>query len=154
LPFIGPIFFPADGTGGGIFHSGCQIRVPAKLLCQASSKSLVDPPPPGTADGIQQPNSLLCYKVKCPAQMREVPLAVQDQFGARTVTRRVPKILWAPASGPTTTTTTTSTSSTTTTTTPLVFCGDSAPTCNGFCFGGCTPILVDGTVQCVCDLGS
>ena len=148
--------FPADDRGGGVFHPGCVIRMPAKVLCQATSKSLVDPTPPGAADGIQQPNSFLCYKVKCPGQLSEVPLPVHDQFGARTVTRRVPKILCAPAAGPTTTTTTTSTSSTTTTSMPpFVWCDESAPTCNGGClFGVCTPVVLEPTVVCACDLGS
>ena len=147
--------FPADDTGGGVFHPGCQIRLPAKLLCQATSKSLVDPVPPGAADGIQQPHSFLCYKVKCPGELRDVALTVHDQFGARTVMRRVPKVLCAPAAGPTTTSTTTTTTTSTTSTSmpPAATCAEASPlTCNGPCPPGsvCTATYDGQGWLCVC----
>ena len=148
--------FPGNEQGGGVIHPGCLIRMPAKLLCQATSKSLVDPAPPGAADGLQQPNSFLCYKAKCPGQPGDVPLPVQDQFGARTVTRRVPKLLCAPAAGPTATTTTTTTSTTTSTSAPAVPCGGAAaPACDGMCSPGelCVPTYGEDGWVCFCQAG-
>lgn len=126
---------------------GCVIKVPAKLACVPSTKTNVTPTPPG-GGAVGVPNTYLCYTVKCPKGAAS-SLAVQDQFGSRTVDAKPTKILCAPAAIPTTTTSTTST-----TTTTLV-CGTCPPppdachldgTCNPLT-GTCSyPVAPDGTV--------
>jgi hypothetical protein len=74
--------------------TGCQIKVPAKLLCIGVAKSNVDPAPPGSGDGPAVTKSL-CYKAKCPAGS-PVTVSVGDQFGAREVTATKTKLVCAP----------------------------------------------------------
>jgi hypothetical protein len=57
------------------------------------------------------PNSFFCYKTKCPKTTLPA-LSGSDQFGSRTVTPSVAKLVCAPLAGPTTTTTSTTTTAT------------------------------------------
>lgn len=82
---------------------GCKITVPAKLLCIDVAKTNVAPAPPGADPGAAAQKSL-CYKLKCPKIVPSV--AVQDQFGSRTVQLKGSTLLCAPFPSPTTTTTT------------------------------------------------
>jgi hypothetical protein len=43
---------------------GCVIKMPAKYLCAQTSKTNVQPTPPGSTDG-PAAGQFLCYKVKC-----------------------------------------------------------------------------------------
>jgi hypothetical protein len=78
---------------------GCEIKVPAKMACLDTHKSNVQPPPPLEGE-LPSPGTLvadyLCYKVKCPKQ-QPVELFRVDQFGARTIELKTPKLLCAPA---------------------------------------------------------
>ena len=121
------------GTAPFPANTGCQVKVPAKLLCVSTAKQNVTPPPPGAPTGIGLSTELLaCYKVKCPKAKLNV--AVTDKFGSRTMTTKVPSILCAPAN-------------------VRPPCGSAtAPACDGTCDvpeAHCAPI--GGT--CVCGLG-
>jgi hypothetical protein len=95
-------------------EAGCQVKVPGKLLCAASTKTSVAPAPPG--GGANDPaGSFVCYKLKCPKAALPV-LSVSDQFGTRNVTPTTAKMLCAPIAAPTTTTTSTTTVTTTSST--------------------------------------
>jgi hypothetical protein len=74
-------------------ETGCQIRLPAKIVCDAVSASF-DPTPPLR---IGQPLAELfvCYKLKCPKQ--KIAISASDEFGTRTVTVGAPRYLCAPA---------------------------------------------------------
>ena len=74
-------------------ETDCQIRVPAKIVCDAVAASF-DPTPPLR---IGQPLAELfvCYKLKCPKQ--KIELSATDEFGTRTVTVGAPRLLCAPA---------------------------------------------------------
>ena len=73
---------------------GCEITVPAKLLCVDTTKTNVQPASPIDGEGAEQ-SRVLCYKVKCPKQ--ELP-TVQwtDQFGTRPLTVKGSKYVCAP----------------------------------------------------------
>jgi hypothetical protein len=89
---------------------GCHIKVPGTMLCVPTTKANVQPTPPGAPAG-SAAGAFVCYKVKCvPGTL--APISVSDQFGTRTVTPKVAKLLCAPE-GVTTTSTTTSTTTTT-----------------------------------------
>jgi len=77
-------------------ENGCQIRVPARMVCVPANKTNVSPAPPGGgASGV--PNKFACYKIRCPHAV--LPnAAVHDQFGNRSMTPRQGKLLCAPAS--------------------------------------------------------
>ncbi len=79
---------------------GCEIRVPAKMACLTTAKSNVQPPPPLGGE-LPSPGNLdldyVCYKLKCPKQKVKIELFKVDQFGARTVELKTPKLLCAPA---------------------------------------------------------
>ena len=107
--------YTAD-LGGLQAEPGCVIRVPGKLLCVETTKTNVTPTPPGV-DDTGAAGRFLCYKVKCP---KATPPAVPwtDQFGTRSLTPGVAKVLCAPEIVSTTTTT----PSTTTTTEPTRCC--------------------------------
>jgi cysteine-rich repeat protein len=89
---------------GLLAEPGCQIKVPGKLLCVGTPKTNVQPSPPGAGAGTQA-GRFLCYKLKCP-QAAWPPVDWADQFGARTLTIKVPKMLCAPEAAISTTTTT------------------------------------------------
>lgn len=130
--------YSAD-LGGLIAEPGCTIKVPALMACVPSTKTNVNPTPPG-GGGSGTPNAFGCYKIKCPkATLPTIPL--DDQFGSRVVTPSTPKLLCAPAAATTTTSTTRPLNLCTTTTIPL--CGPGPPphTCPpnfGACPGGQT----------------
>jgi hypothetical protein len=88
--------------------TGCQITLPAKMLCVETTKSNVLPAPPGGGPSGTPAGTFACYKVKCPkAEIADEN--VTDQFGSHTFTKIKSKLVCAPATpaGPTTTTTTT-----------------------------------------------
>lgn len=93
--------------------AGCELKLPAKLLCTRVAAPGITPPP-GAAPG---PDAVpqLCYKVKCPKL--EVELPVADGFGTRTVKMKAPTLVCAPVAPPATTTTSSTLAPTTTTTT-------------------------------------
>jgi hypothetical protein len=96
-------FYTAD-LGGLVAEPGCTIKVPALMACVPATKTNVAPAPPGTG-GSGAPGAFGCYKVKCPKA--DLPaIALNDQFGSRTVTPKAPRMLCAPVA-PTTTTSTT-----------------------------------------------
>ena len=77
-----------------VAQTGCQVKVPAKLFCTDVEKSGVVPAPPLPING-QTTRNYLCYKLKCPKV--QMPLAVEDQFGTRTITVKNTGYLCAPA---------------------------------------------------------
>jgi hypothetical protein len=63
---------------------GCVSKVPAKHVCVATTKTDVQPTPPGAESGAHA-GRFLCYKLKCAkTALPTFPLA--DQFGTRAVT--------------------------------------------------------------------
>ena len=127
--------YTAD-LGGLQAEPGCVIRVPGKLLCVETTKTNVTPTPPGV-DDTGAAGRFLCYKVKCP---KATPPAVPwtDQFGTRSLTPGVAKVLCAPEIVPATTTT----SSTTTTTEPTRCCQNTTVTTS------CADIPASQTGRC------
>jgi len=95
--------YTADVAGLGV-QPGCVVKTPAKLLCVPATKTNVVPAPPGAPSGPAAGPSL-CYKVKCPPAT-PAAVVVTDQFGSRSVTPLLPKLLCAPATIGTTTSTT------------------------------------------------
>jgi len=77
---------------------GCRILVPAKMACVPTTKSNVQPTPPGTG-GTGTPNSFYCYKVKCPHVVLPT-ITGEDQFGSRIVTPGSARLLCAPLAAP------------------------------------------------------
>jgi hypothetical protein len=78
---------------------GCEIKVPAKLLCVDTDKSNVAPTPPGAAAGAAT-QKYLCYKAKCP---KEQPTAtLSDQFGSHALEVKSTSLLCAPIPNPAT----------------------------------------------------
>jgi hypothetical protein len=116
--------YTAD-LGGLTPGVGCVIRVPAKLACVPITKTNVAPTPPDEG-GTGTSNPFFCYKVKC-SGATPVPIPGEDQFGSRTVTASVTKLLCAPLAV-TVTTTTTTTVIGPTTTLPFVDNGDGTVT--------------------------
>jgi hypothetical protein len=77
-------------------QTGCELKVPAKVLCIDVEKSNVMPAPPQAVNG-QNTRDFLCYSLKCPPQA-EVSLQVEDQFGSRDIrAKKKPFQLCAPA---------------------------------------------------------
>ena len=79
---------------------GCRIKGKAGQLCVATTKTNVDPPPPG---GGPNPASAaqryLCYRARCPKPPVPLPgIPAVDQFGNRTVVPKRAFTLCAPAS--------------------------------------------------------
>ena len=110
---------------GLVPEPGCQIKVPAKLVCVPTPKTNIQPTPPNPTIVGSVATMMVCYKVKC-AKAVLPPVPVADQFGTRTLTANAAKLLCAPVPVPPTTTTssttvigTTSTIATTTSTTTL-----------------------------------
>ncbi len=95
----GKASYVADLNGLAV-EPGCEITVPAKLICVGTTKTNVQPAPPIDGDGAEQ-SRVVCYKVKCPKQ--ELPaVAWTDQFGARTLTTKKSKYVCAPDLAPST----------------------------------------------------
>lgn len=139
--------YTAD-LGGLTPEPGCVVKVPAKLFCVESTKTNVQPTPPGAPDG-PAAGHFVCYQVKCPKGAVS-GVAVTDQFGSRILTPSAAQILCAPAQVPgSTTSTTTSTSSTTiagptttsssttSTTVPSGLCCPFIEGCGSYVLGGC-----------------
>src|SRR6266404_2148226 len=75
--------YTAD-LGGLVAEPGCLIKLPAKLACVPSTKTITSSPQPPGGGGTGTPNSFFCYKVKCPKA--SLPsLSGADQFGSRAV---------------------------------------------------------------------
>lgn len=135
--------YTAD-LGGIVAEPGCTIKVPAVMTCVPATKTNVSPTPPG-GGATGTPNAFGCYKIKCPRQTLPA-LQLSDQFGTRSVTPTVPKLLCAPAAPPTTTTTTV----------PPLCAGSTYPACGGACPSGeqCVPqdrsALPGGDTFCTC----
>ena len=81
--------------GGLVAEPGCLIRVPAQMACVPAVQTNATPTPPGTG-AVGTPNEVFCYKVKCPRATLPT-LAGADEFGSRTVTPTVTKLVCAPA---------------------------------------------------------
>jgi hypothetical protein len=106
--------YTAD-LGGLAPEPGCQIKVPAKLVCVETTKTNVSPAPPGAPAG-PDAGTFACYKLKC-AKGAKVPITIVDQFGSRPGEAGAPKFVCAPAQvGSASATTTTQPVATTTTT--------------------------------------
>ena len=144
--------YSADVTGLVPGDTGCTIKVPGQLLCLAAEKTNVSPPSPveGTAPVAGE---FLCYKVKCPR--RDVPSRQwTDQFGTRTVTPIVSRLVCAPAL-PVMTTTTTITTTTSTTTLPSSPCVAEGSPCAGACGTGvCGMHCGVGNLVCFSNAGA
>lgn len=119
-------------------ETGCRVKVPAKIVCVPTPKTVTSSPPPpgGGATGV--PNTFLCYSVKCPKNIPPT-FDVQDQFGSRTVVPRQSKLLCAPAVRPEPTTTTTT------------LCPGSQTLCAGICIDTQTDARNCGTCGNDCD---
>jgi hypothetical protein len=155
--------YTAD-LGGLVAEPGCRIKVPAVMACVPATKTNVTPNPPESGGTGTVPSAFGCYKVKCPKTALPT-LALNDQFGSRSVTPIAAKLLCAPSS-PTTTTTTTTTmppgcivtgvgapcDPSSSVCCPVqngsVFCGGNPTTCRlGVCdpgFGNCNNEAADG----------
>ena len=97
---VAKVAYTADLGGSPPFalESGCVVKMPGKLLCVQTTKTNVNPPPPGAAAG-RTAHRFVCYKLKCPkATLPGVPWT--DQFGTRTLQPVVPKMLCAPEPAP------------------------------------------------------
>lgn len=75
--------------------TGCEVKVPASMLCIDVEKTNVTPIPPGAAAGLPAQKSL-CYKVKCPKLDPAVTVAETDQFGAHNVIAKQTSLLCVP----------------------------------------------------------
>jgi hypothetical protein len=147
------VAYTAD-LNGFVPEAGCLVKMPAKLFCVDTTKTNVNPTPPGAPAG-NPAGRFACYKLKCP---RVTPPSLEwtDQFGARTLQPVAAKMLCAPE-GASTTTSSTTTSSTTTTTNPP--CNDMGGGCSGcgtcgdgrchFTGGGNGCGTIDNNPQCV-----
>jgi len=147
--------YTAD-LGGLAPEPGCIIKTPAKMLCVASTKANVTPPPPGAAGG-PAAGRFVCYAVKCPkGALPAVPIV--DQFGTRDLQPSKPKLLCAPVAPPSTTTTTTTTTVTATSSTTTLMkaqgepCTGAAECVTGFCVDGyCCGTACSGSCM-ACDM--
>lgn len=83
---------------------GCEIKVPARLLCIDVDKTNVTPAPPGSGAGLPAQKSL-CYKVKCPKPAAPIETTIVDQFGTHGVRATQTSYVCAPVPAPVTTTT-------------------------------------------------
>ena len=86
--------YTAD-LGGLTAAPGCMIKVPAVMACVPTTKTNVQPAPPG-GGGTGTPNTFGCYKVKCPKAALP-PIQLNDQFGSRMVVPSASKVLCAPS---------------------------------------------------------
>jgi hypothetical protein len=77
--------------------AGCEIKVPAKLLCVDATKSAVMPAPPGSDDGIPA-QQYLCYKTKCPKT--DMASSGIDQFGTHALSIKSTSLACAPLALP------------------------------------------------------
>jgi len=77
--------------------TGCAVKLPGKLLCVDSTKTNVNPQPPGGGPTGQNAGRYVCYRIKC-ATSPIAPVSVLDQFGSRIVQRGKARMLCAPSS--------------------------------------------------------
>lgn len=91
-----PIFVAAE--------RGCEIQMPARMLCVDARKTSVEPAPPGAPDGLQA-QKYLCYRAKCGRTRPSTVL--EDQFGTHLFSINSTSMICAPVtdSGGATTTT-------------------------------------------------
>jgi hypothetical protein len=122
--------YTAD-LGGLVTEPGCEIKMPAKYLCVQTTKTNVQPTPPGAAAG-PSAGQFLCYKVKCPKATLPRVLA-NDQFGLHDVTPKNSKLVCAPAI--TTAVTITTTSSSAPSSSSIVTTSSCPPATAAYCGG-------------------
>ena len=123
-------------VSGLVAEPGCTIKVPGTLFCTQTTKTNVDPPPPGGPGTSGPAGRFLCYKLKCPKATLPA-VAWHDQFGSRILTTKRSSLVCAPEIVTTTTTTATTTTSASTTlvcTTAFAPCGSCG---NGLCQYNC-----------------
>ncbi len=75
-------------------ETGCRIRVPAKLVCNAVTPTF-DPALAVLHPGGPLGELLVCYQLTCPKQT--ITLTATDEFGSRSVTVSAPKLVCTPA---------------------------------------------------------
>jgi len=126
---------------------GCLIRVPAKMACVPTSKTITSNPLPPGGGGGGSAGTFLCYSVKCPKGAPPA-LSMQDQFGSRTVEPKSAKVLCAPAVEPVATTTTTSVPTASTTST--IPCGPGLTACGADCVDTQTDVSNCGGCDVAC----
>jgi hypothetical protein len=65
----------------GIGEHGCIIKVPAKVVCSATTLTNMQPTPPGGGPtGTVSPLVLFCYQEKCPATPITTGAGLHDMF--------------------------------------------------------------------------
>jgi hypothetical protein len=112
------------GIAGIAPGQGCVIKVPAKLLCVATSEPQVAPAPPGGKTSGGNASAFLCYKTRC--RQNTLPqITVADEFGRRLVKPKRSRLLCTPLAG---TGADTASSTTTTTTVPTCTCPQTTST--------------------------
>lgn len=91
-----PVFVAAE--------RGCEIQMPARMLCVDARKTNVEPVPPGAPDGVPA-QKYLCYRAKCGRTRPSTVL--EDQFGVHLFSINSTTMICAPVSraGASTTTT-------------------------------------------------
>lgn len=110
------------GIGGIAPGQGCVVKVPAKLLCVATTEPQVAPAPPGPKTSGGNASAFLCYKTRC--RQNTLPqVTVADEFGRRLVRPKRSRLLCTPLAG-----TGADTAASTTTTTTLAGGGSSTTT--------------------------
>jgi hypothetical protein len=119
--------YSADVSGLVPAETGCTIKVPGLLLCIDVTKANVRPTPPVGGSALAA-GQFLCYKVKCPRAALPA-IDWNDQFGARSVTPLMSRLICAPALPVATT-------STTTTSIPSSPCVTETAPCTGACSTG------------------
>ena len=93
-----PVRRTADLTGLAP-EPGCRIKGKAFQLCVATTKTNVNPPPPGGGPNPASAGRFLCYRARCPKPAVPLPgVPSVDQFGSRTVVPKRAVTLCAPAS--------------------------------------------------------
>jgi hypothetical protein len=80
---------------GLVVEPGCVVKLPAKLLCEASAVTELTPSLP-TLESPGPAGKFLCYKVKCPKRSA-VPFAARDRFGEHALEVKSSQLLCAPA---------------------------------------------------------
>ena len=112
------------GINGVAPGQGCVIKVPAKLLCVATTEPQVAPAPPGGKTSGGNSSAFLCYKMRC--KQNTLPqVTVADEFGRRLVKPKRSRMLCTPLAG---TGADIGSSTTTTTTVPTCTCPQTTST--------------------------
>jgi hypothetical protein len=88
----------ADLTNQFGVEPGCVVMLPARALCVETEKRVISsPPPPGGGPSGTPAGHFLCYAIRCPNSAEPDEIAVEDQFGRRTIGIDKARILCAPA---------------------------------------------------------